>query len=331
MGFMKKELTILAGMLAAVTISACGGTNNNNNNNTEASTASSNESSVVITSFIDGKDVEIEYDKIPERVVSGASCTTEMLLSLGLADRIAGYYYLDNLVPEEYRDEFSKLTELSKESPSREELLAVKPDFFTGWVADMEDGAFDMKFCEENGIKQYAPRVDAQTATVDTVYQDLENFGKIFHEEERANELISEMKEEISETEKKLEGADDVKVFLYDSDGSQPLTVGSGLASDLIDLAGGKNIFADDFEYWANVNVETIVDRNPEYILIVDYFVSGPVEDKVEFIKNNEALKDVDAVKNDRIKVIDFADVTGGIRNADIVEEMAEFFHPEVF
>ncbi len=320
----------MSGIILLTTLTACAGTSTSTTDSTSSSENPDNEK-VVISSHIDGKDVDIVYDKVPERIVSGASCTTEMLLSLGLADKMVGYFYLDNPVYPDYEEVFSKIPELSKEEPSREELLAVKPDFFTGWVANMEEGSFDMTFCEQNGIKQYAPRVDAQTAKVDTVYEDLTNLGKIFHKEERAEELIADMKEKIEATHEKIKDKEPVSVFLYDSSDDKPLTVGTGLASDLISLAGGENIYGSDFEYWANVSIESVVEKNPEYILVVDYYVSGPVQDKIDFIKTNEALKNVDAVKNDNILVIDFTDVTGGIRNADIVEEMAEFFHPDAF
>ena len=53
---------------------------------------------------LNGTEYDIEYTKVPERVVTLANFTTEMLLELGLSDKIVGYGYMDNEVPEEYAE-----------------------------------------------------------------------------------------------------------------------------------------------------------------------------------------------------------------------------------
>ena len=51
---------------------------------------------------LNGTEYDIEYTKVPERCfVTLANFTTEMLLELGLSDKIVGYGYMDNEVPEE--------------------------------------------------------------------------------------------------------------------------------------------------------------------------------------------------------------------------------------
>lgn len=89
---------------------------------------------VTLSNDIDGEKHEITYEKAPERIATLSGFATEMLLELGLADKIIGYGYMDNEVPERFKEDFAKLTKLSDGNPSKEDLLKVNPDFF-GWMA----------------------------------------------------------------------------------------------------------------------------------------------------------------------------------------------------
>ena len=73
------------------------------------------------------------------------------------------------------------------------------------------------------------------------------------------------------------------------------------------------------------------MEANPQYIIVMDYLASDPIEQKLDFLKNNEALADVDAVKNGNIFVIGLTDVTGCYRSVDAIETMAKNFHPDCF
>lgn len=139
------------------------------------------------------------------------------------------------------------------------------------------------------------------------------------------------MQSRISKVEEAVDGQDEVSVFIFDSGEDEPLTLGSGLASDMISAAGGKNIFDGDFNYWGSVSWESVLDRNPEYIIVMDYFAGGDTQEKIDFLKNNEAFQDVAAIQNDNIFVLGLTDVTGGVRNAEAIETMAEKFHPDCF
>lgn len=286
--------------------------------------------SVTITNNLDGEDVDVTYNS-PERIVSTAGFTTEMLLSLGLGDKIVGYSYMDNEIFPEFKEEFDKLTCLSDTNPSQEVLLSVEPDFLTGWASSFSDKNFNPEFCESNGISWYVPKVEGENASLDQVYEDLTNFGEIFGVQDKAKEVVTDMQDRIAAVEEAVDGQEAVSVFIYDSGEDEAFTLGSGLASDMIAKAGGKNVFEGDFNYWGSVSWESVIDANPEYIIIMDYLASDALQDKIDFLNSNEALKDVDAVKNGNIFSLGLTDVTGGIRNAEAIETMAENFHKDCF
>ena len=139
------------------------------------------------------------------------------------------------------------------------------------------------------------------------------------------------MQAQVAEVEAKVADKTPVSVFIYDSGEASPFTAGAGLASDMIEKAGGYNVFKDAGDYWITVSWEEVVAANPKYIIVMDYDMSDDTDAKVDYLKNNEALKNVDAIKNGNIFVLGLADFTGGIRNTQAIEDMARKFHPECF
>lgn len=285
---------------------------------------------VTITNTRDGADFDVTYTS-PERVVSTAGFTTEMLLALGLEDKIVGYSYMDNEIFPDFKEAFDKLTCLAEYMPSQEVFLSVEPDFVTGWASTFSDKNYSLEFCETNGVMPYIPKVEGENASIEQAYEDLTNFGEIFGVQDKAAEVIADMQTRISAVETAVDGAETVSVFIYDSGEDEPFTLGAGLASDMIAAAGGKNVFQDDFNYWGGVSWESVIDANPQYIIIMDYFAGGDLQEKYDFLNNNEALADIDAIKNGNIFTLGLTDVTGGVRNAEAIEIMAQNFHPDCF
>ncbi|MDU2199344.1 MAG: iron ABC transporter substrate-binding protein, partial [Peptostreptococcaceae bacterium] len=64
-------------------------------------------------------------------------------------------------------------------------------------------------------------------------------------------------------------------------------------------------------------------------IVVTDYLAGSPVQDKIDFLKSHPALKDVDAIKNDRIYVVGLADLSPGVRNSKVIEKMYGYFYGE--
>ena len=93
----------------------------------------------------------------------------------------------------------------------------------------------------------------------------------------------------------------------------------------------GKNIFDDLTEkQWVTVSYEEAIDRKPDVILIHDYD-SPSVEEKIQEIKANPVLSQLDCVKNERFATIELESVLPGDRMAYSVEKMAKEFYPDLF
>ena len=284
-----------------------------------------------VDNTIDGVTTTVTYDKVPEKSISLAGFSTQMMLALGLGDKMIGYGYMDNDVPEKYKEQFDKLVCLAEGNPSQEELLATEPDFLTGWASTFAEDAFPMQFCEDNEIMAYVPQVEYPPATMESVYKDFENLGEIFGVQDKAAEIVNDMKERAAAVQEAVKDQDPVSVFIYDSGEDAPFTAIAGLPTDMIGLAGGENIFAGIDANWATVDWEDVVAADPDYIMIMDYFASDPVDVKEEFLQTSDITKDLTAVQNGNVFVIGLTDMTGCYETIDAVETMAQHFHPDCF
>lgn len=86
--------------------------------------------------------------------------------------------------------------------------------------------------------------------------------------------------------------------------------------------AGGDHIMKDLKDSWTTVGWETVVDRDPEVIVINDYGDTS-AEQKRAFLKSYKPLADVSAIRNDRIVVLDYVDLVEGPRNPAAISSLA--------
>jgi iron complex transport system substrate-binding protein len=96
------------------------------------------------------------------------------------------------------------------------------------------------------------------------------------------------------------------------------------MSNDLIEMAGGTNIFVNGTGNWM-ASTESIVEKNPDVIVIEN-----------QSAKSTDALKatlgpTVTAVSSDRIYRIDGTTLTTSPRVVDALENLAKWFHPEMF
>lgn len=284
-------------------------------------------------------DRSVTFDAPPERAISNDVNLTEMMLVLGLADRMVGYTGISGwkTLDEEMRAGVEELPELSAKYPSKEVLVGADADFFfAGWNYGMKvGGEVTPETLAPFGIEVYELTescthiIETEKASIDMMYADLMNLGAIFDVEDKAAELVAGYRADLAAFTDELETGEPLRVFVYDSGEDTPFTAGRyAMPTALIEAAGGVNIM-DDFEKsWATVTWEEVVERNPEVIMIVNY---GEVtaEQKREFMMSNPAFADLDAVKNDRFVTLEYVEATPGPRNIQAIKTLAEAFWAE--
>lgn len=284
-------------------------------------------------------DRTVTFDAPPERAISNDVNLTEMMLVLGLADRMVGYTGVSGwkTLDESMRAGIEQLPELSAKYPSKEVLVGADADFFfAGWNYGMKlGGEVTPQTLAPFGIQVYelsescAHIMDTDKASIEDMYTDILNLGRIFGVEDRATALVEGYRAELATFAQGFETGDPLRVFVYDSGEDTPFTAGRyGMPTALIEAAGGANIMEDFEKSWATVTWEEVVERNPEVIVIVNY---GEVtaDQKRAFMRSNPAFANIDAVKNDRFVTLEYVEATPGPRNIEAIKTLANAFWGE--
>ena len=79
------------------------------------------------------------FGKVPQRAISAAHFSTEILLSIGAEKQMVGTAYPDNPILPSLKEKYDKIPILSMKNPTKEQFYAVKPDFLTGWDSTVTD------------------------------------------------------------------------------------------------------------------------------------------------------------------------------------------------
>ena len=335
---MKKILNVLL-LAALMLLTACGGGDNvakNENNqaapaNASAETEAKDDYYPVTIDTVDaqGNPIQETFEKEPERVVAVYQSAIENMLALGLEDKMVLAAQLDIDVKDEYKDAFSKV-EYVKDAPSKEAVIAAKPDFIISWASYFGDKTLgDVKEWQDKGVNTFilknsgAVKVDS----LENEYDDLINLGKIFNKEKEAQAIVQSMKDRLAETEKLREGKEPVKAAILEIEDDNLFrnygakTVGGEIA----EKAGAELVMDED-----RFGSEALLAKDPDVIFVV-YYGDEKVEDaELDRFKSLPALKGLSAIKNDRVYPISLSEVyASGVRTADGIETMIKGLYPE--
>lgn len=273
---------------------------------------------------------EVVVTEKPEKVLTLGPNSSELFVALGLTDYIIGNS-LDNhsrgALPE-YEKDYAKIPELTYGSATREAVVTSGADFIYGIDWEFGGEALDLAELEDYGITTYMN----SATTFTEIYQEILDIGKIFQVEAVAEEYVADQKARIASIQDKIADQKAVNVLIYDSGGDGIFTCGgTNFETLLIQMAGGKNIFDDITDkQWTTVSYEEVIAREPDVIVVHDYD-SPSLEKKLADIKNDPALAQLEAVKNEKFVPIALESVLPGDRMAYAVEKLAAGFHPEVF
>ena len=270
--------------------------------------------------YTDDMGREVSIDEAPEKIVSHVPPITEILFALGLGEKVVGVSdYCD--YPEEAK---SKPSVGDYYNPSLERIVDLEPDLV------LTDGHSEsVQQIDSLGITM----VVIDPKDIEGIYRDIELLGKITGVEANAEKLVNDMKEDVAHIVEQVKDAARIKTFyvIDATDLSNPWTAGPGSFVDsLITMAGGENIAGEAPGAWVEFSVEQIVSSNPEIIIIPA--AHGTAIISPESLEEHPAWREISAVKNGRVYVIDGDLVDGfGPRIVQGLEEIARIIHPELF
>ncbi|MEU9073116.1 ABC transporter substrate-binding protein [Kitasatospora sp. NPDC004745] len=278
----------------------------------------------------------LTFDRKPARAVTNDVGITELMLALGLADRMAGYVMPDDkgrVDQVAWKDGYQRTAWLSRKEITKEIVLDARADLvFAGWHYGFDEGSgFTPQALKDLGIGSYVLSESCRSgrgpergvmSPLDALYTDLANLGEVFDVRDRADRLIADFRAQVAAVP---EPAHRPSVFLYDSGKDKPYTAGRFAApQEIIARAGGTNVTGDLADSWTTVGWESVVERDPEVIVINNYGETG-AEAKRAFLKSFPPLAGVSAVRNDRIFVLDYVDLVESPRNPAAITALAAY------
>ncbi len=272
-------------------------------------------------------DTDVSISSPPERVVAIKSTAIELLLALGLGDRIVGTAFADGPVPEPWAADAADLPVLSDFMPSEEAVLEVEPDLvIAGWEsAFAADAAGERAELARLGIATYvqpaACRSEGAPARLDfdEVFREIEEVAAIFDVD--ASALVADQRARLAAITPDDRGL----TALWYSSGTDTPYVGAGTGAPqmVMDAVGLSNIASDIDMTWSTLGWEAIVAADPDVIVLVDADWNTAAS-KIEMLEQNPATAELSAVRAGRYLVLPFAATEAGVRSVAAAERLAE-------
>ena len=317
----KVSCRILAATVAVAALSACAGAP------TENTTAAPSFAAVTLTNCGE----KIEVTTAPKRLITLNQGATEIALSLGLADRMAGTAYLDDQVSDNLRSDYDKVKVLSAKYPTKEEFLAATPDFayasyssaFTGKgvgerseLAGQKVGTYLSPFGCPKGTT-------TAESTFEAGWDEVKDVAAIFGVSDRAATLIANQKVQLGKLNAQAAGKGK-KILWYDSGDKTPMFgAGEGGPQLVIDAVGATNIFAQEKDGWLDGSWEKVIADQPDVIVLADASWDT-AKKKQEYLESDPTLSKLTAVANKKFIIVPFSHSTPGIHLVDGAQKVAE-------
>lgn len=282
--------------------------------------------------LVDDQGYVTSLAAFPNRIVSLAPSNTEILFALGLGDKVVAVTDYDN-----YPYNFTawiaagNMTSVgSFTTPNMEVIASLAPDLILA-TSGVQKSTVDTLRNLGYKVLVFDP------TNIAGVFKNIEVVGNATGKSAEATSLVNNLNSRIEAIMNKVATATSKPKVYYEVyyDPTSLWSAGSkAWQNELIEKAGGINIFADQPLDYFQSSAEAVVSRNPDVIVLP---ASGmgeqtPFWGSIAEVKARPGWNTISAIQNDRIYQID-SDVIqrAGPRVADAVEALARFFHPELF
>ncbi|MBV1778771.1 ABC transporter substrate-binding protein [Paeniglutamicibacter sp. ABSL32-1] len=328
-----KTLPLISGLLLGGTLLAgCG----------QAVSATVPAASAGAATTIENCGRTLDFAGVPQRAVAMTPGQSEMLVRLGQADKVVAEAQSKGreLMPE--LADLGTATQLSEQGPpSREVLLGVAPDLVyspTSYEFTAEQGFAGIDQLAAAGAQAYIATAGCSerrgSAEVSDLLTDIENMGAVFAAPDAAARLAAEAKGALDGVGQRVAGLARPTVAELFVEGNTVSAIGAGIEYNMIEVAGGENVFSPDDKAFAQffssvISPETLVAKNPD-VIVFTTLNKAHEKATLDFLKAK--FPQLDAVKNNRLVPIDSDDVMPGTwGNIRAVEQIAKGLHPDAF
>ena len=238
---------------------------------------------------------EVVLPEKMERIISTAPSNTEVLVELGLSDKLVAVDTYSTDI-----DGLDKnLPTIDFSNPDAETILDLKPDIIIASGHNKTGSSEDpFKLMKDAGISVvYIPSSDS----IEGVYEDIMFIADITNNSEKGKVIVDGMKEEVEAIRKVGSTITDKKnVYFEIAPAPGIFTFGTGtFLNEMIEIVGAENIFADE-KGWISPSDESVINANPDVILTNVNYIDNPIDE----IKSRSGWENINAVKDGNVKSI---------------------------
>lgn len=293
---------------------------------------------------------QVTFTKAPEKIVSIGQGMTEVLLSLGLADKIAGTAVWVGPVLPQYAQANSRIERLADNDPSFESVVSRHPDLVAAefeWHVGPQGSVGKREQFSDLGINTYISPADCvakvnaaggdgvrnEMFSMDLVYREIAQLSEIFDIKDRGDTLIADLRKRETAAVASVKGAAAKHlpvVFWFSSKdvkGDAFIAGKNSAPAYIMKTLDVRNVVTTE-EEWPLVGWETISEANPAVIVIATMdrrrYAADDPKVKLDFLEHDPVTSELDAVKNQRFVMMDAQAMNPTIRTIDGIEVLAK-------
>ena len=267
---------------------------------------------------------EFTLPKKVEKIISTAPSNTEVLVELGLSDKLVAI----DKYSADVEGINSDLPQIDFRNPDAETLISLEPDIIIASGHNKAGDEDPFQLVKEAGIPVvYIP----SSYSIDGIYGDIEFIAEITGTEKQGTEIIENMKKEVEAIREIGDKITDKKKVYFEI-GSTPSLYSFGkdtFLNEMIQIIGAENIFANE-DSWISPTPESVIDANPDVILTNVPDTDGV--SAVDEIKSREGWDSITAIKEGQIYSIDKNSSSRPSQNViKALKEMAKAIYPDEY
>lgn len=291
------------------------------------------------------------FSRAPERAVALGQNSAEILLLLGLEDKMVGTAFWPNKVLPQVAEANAKVPVLTIEFPTFESILATNPDFVAAALPHLMGPASKVSkredydklgipnyvspsVCPDEGAAQdkYGNAARAAMWNMDKLYQEIDELSQIFDVSDRGQAVIADLKsrEEKLRASAPKDGRKLSYVFWFSSPSpSADAYVGGKNAPSgyIAEVLGGVNAITADAES-PMIGWEGIIAANPDVIVVTQVdrnrWELDKAAAKIEFLHTDPATSQMPAVQNGALVVMPAQAMNPGVQTIYGAELVAD-------
>jgi iron complex transport system substrate-binding protein len=213
--------------------------------------------SIAAIEVIDDNGDKLTIAGVAQRIISLSPNTTEILFHIGAGEKIVGADEYSN-----YPQAANKIVRVNNHAAANYELiLSLKPDVVIAWQSG--NGEKIISRIRELNIPVFV----VETSSLEDIPNLYRRLGQLSGRDSQANFQAENFSKRLNQLRTTYSSREQIRLF-YQIWNEPLMTLnGDHMVTDMIELCGGVNVFADAAALVPYVNIESVVAANPHIII----------------------------------------------------------------